>query len=100
ALVWESLPESGPTFAFPDPAQPGQDVYVYTRSVYGAYRFLGELLNLGKQDSLSELPPTDIRFRPAPVTEGTRILNLTHDHFGCWTSFEYEHVHWDVPKNA
>jgi hypothetical protein len=89
-----------PSFSFPDPNQPSIDVYVYTRSVYGAYRFLGELLNLESKNSLSELPERDVLFRPGPNTEGTRILNLTHALSGCWANVNYEGYWWCVPEGA
>ena len=73
---------SKPTFSFPDPVRPDVAVHVYTRSVYGAYRFLGELLKLYERKTLSEWPKNDPLFSPEPEYQGTRMLNLVHDRFG------------------
>ena len=89
------------TLVFVDPAHLDQDVYVYTRSVYGSYRFLGELVALSKQGGFSELPRDDQLFRPGVATDVRRqLINLTHDRFGCWTSVDYANDHWCVPKDA
>jgi hypothetical protein len=88
------------TFSFPDPVHADVEVHVYTRSVYGAYRFLGELLKLYERRTLSEWPKNDPLFSPEPEHQGTRMLNLTHDRLGCWAKVDYEDEPWCVPAAA
>ena len=91
---------SKPRFSFPDPVRPDVEVHVYTRSVYGAYRFLGELLKLYERKALSEWPKNDPLFSPEPEYQGTRMLNLAHDRLGCWAKVDYEDEPWCVPAAA
>jgi hypothetical protein len=88
------------TFSFPDPVRADVEVHVYTRSVYGAYRFLGELLKLYERKTLSEWPQNDPLFSPEPEYQGTRMLNLVHDRLGCWAKVDYEDEPWCVPAAA
>jgi hypothetical protein len=85
-----------PNFTFND--QEGKLVQVQTRSVFGAYRFLGEMLRL--VDSLSSeseaLKMTDIFTRTPP----TDFLYLTHESVNCWSSVVYEGTEWCVPATA
>ncbi|MBV9202387.1 MAG: hypothetical protein JO320_15045 [Alphaproteobacteria bacterium] len=90
--------DSTPLFSFPDPVQPDVDVYVYTRSVYGAYRFLGQLLSLYEENT-SEWP-LDPLFWPDPKEPGLRMLNVTHSGLGCWAKIEYKNEPWCVPTEA
>jgi hypothetical protein len=100
---------AAPSFSFSSPAQPNVDVYVYTRSVYGAYRFLGELLNVQEDPRSTEAifsqlrskeAPRDLLFLPASETEAPRMLSVTHAHFGCWANVDYGGAHWCVPQEA
>jgi hypothetical protein len=98
ALIMDQAKVSKSTFSFPDPVRPDVEVHVYTRSVYGAYRFLGELLKLYERKTLSEWPNNDPLF--SPEYEGTRMLYLVHDRLGCWAKVDYEDEHWCVPAVA
>jgi len=94
-----------PAYSFTNPDRPSVDVHIYTRSVYGAYRFLGELLNLQedpelKGEFLAILRSDDLFFRPLPETEPTRMLNVTHAGMDCWTNIEYDSTQCLVPKGA
>jgi hypothetical protein len=88
--------EAKPDFTFTD--QQGRLVQLQTRSVYSAYRFLGELLlvreNLGDEAARQVMPGF---FTGNPVTE---FLYLTHDVAGCWTSVVYQGIQWCVPAAA
>jgi hypothetical protein len=88
--------ETKADFTFTD--QQGRLVQFQTRSVFSAYRFLGELLlvreSLGEELARQFLPGF---FTGNPVTE---FLYLTHEATGCWTSVVYEGIQWCVPATA
>lgn len=75
----------------------GRHVRVYTRSVYGAYRYLGLMLKL------RELAPDAFDQRDASFLSSEPALSplyVTHDTFGCWTHVNFEGDDWCVPKEA
>lgn len=75
----------------------GNEVRVYTRSVLGAYRYLGLLLNLrdSAPNALQSKDP-DIFYNSPEVA----ALYVTHDRSGCWVSINYRGQDWCVPDNA
>jgi hypothetical protein len=86
------------TFIDPDPANPGGTVHVYTRSVFGMYRYLGEVLRLQELNALGPLTyPGGVFNTDSPATQ---MLRLTHDSTGCWTSVIYKGRQWCVPDDA
>jgi hypothetical protein len=75
---------------------------IQTRSLYGAYRYLGEILLIPNQ--LSELLRTDENlakmkeiFTGVPSTD---LVYINHDITGCWVSVAYEGERWCVPMTA
>lgn len=84
-----------PNFTFTD--LQGHKVEIETRSVYGAYRFLGELAHV-----METVPNVDSEKMEFLFTQphSSQILVLTHDLTGCWTSVMYEGRHWCIPSDA
>ena len=82
--------------------QTGDTVELQTRSVYGAYRYLGEILRIRQE--LTKLLQTqgDLgKFREIftgyPVDD---ILYLDNNASGCWASVAYAGDQWCVPASA
>jgi hypothetical protein len=90
---------SKPDWSFDDPDRnnKGGKVHVYTRSVFGMYRYLGEILRLRELNALGPLAYPGGIFTDSPQTE---MLHLTHGTAGCWASVVYEGVQWCVPFDA
>jgi hypothetical protein len=90
------------SWSFDDPApdNKGGKIHVYTRSVFGMYRYLGEIINLRENDELERSPtlsyPGSI-FAGSPRTE---MLHVTHDIAGCWANVVYDNRQWCVPNEA
>lgn len=76
----------------------GNTVVLHTRSVFGAYRFLGEMLLIrGSLDHIGRGNTMTGMFTGNPPTE---FLYLTHDETNCWVSVTYENDRWCVPGDA
>jgi hypothetical protein len=88
--------ESVPIWSFDDPL--GARAHIYLRSVFGMYRYLGELVNLHEAGALKSL-----KDYPGGVFSGGsefEMLALTHDALGCWASVTYHGRFWCVPEVA
>jgi hypothetical protein len=80
---------------FADPDHPDWKVRAYTRSVYGIYRYLGEFAQLSESGTVSKIPE-----RLFDGSSQNKLLAITHDHTGCWTSVLYELSRWCIPSDA
>jgi hypothetical protein len=88
-------------WSFPNPNNSAQRVQVYTRSVYGMYRYLGELARLRNDGLISKITETyDGGVFNSDPTNEMLVLNHNNDEDGCWTSVFYEKAWWCVPHEA
>jgi hypothetical protein len=86
--------DAGPDFTFID--RDGNLVKIQTRSVFSAYRFLGEMLKLREQEN--ELVKAQTLLPDLFTTDPSiDFLYVTHDRSGCWASVEYDGKFWCVP---
>ena len=77
-------------------------VEIQTRSLFGAYRFLGQILHI--RDQLNELLRTRKDFAEMKETftgsPSSDLLYINHDTAGCWVRVTYEGDQWCVPSTA
>jgi hypothetical protein len=96
-------PQQQVKWEFRDPSSPDVTIHVYTRSVNGAYRFLGELYHIAKQDGFANFAPLPYLKKEDPFKGSSipaRMLYITPDLLGCWTSISYETYRACVPADA
>jgi hypothetical protein len=74
-------------------------VVIQTRSLYGAYRYLGELLLIRDQLLQSAKDIGEIK-EILMGSSANDLLYINHDRIGCWVSVVYEGDQWCVPANA
>jgi hypothetical protein len=85
-----------PNWSFEDPFH--NQVHIYTRSVYGIYRYLGQLVRVSEKGGWVGFDdaPEGV-FNGGPLFD---LIMLNHDYQGCWVSNEYEGKNWCVPQNT
>lgn len=98
-------PAGSPAFpvdwSFPNPSNSSQRVQVYTRSVYGMYRYLGELARMRDEGLVSKIKETyEGGVFNSNTTNEMLVLNHNNDFNSCWTSIFYEASRWCVPSEA
>ena len=85
-------------WSFTMPGHPQLRVQVYTRSVYGLYRYIGELVRLSSTQATSSFPMYDGNiFNGGILSEAAHLTNAVA---GCWTAISYNGDHWCVPASA
>lgn len=82
-------------FSFVD--DEGNTVRVFTRSVLGAYRYLGLILRMQEADRSALQDSQDNIFFNSP---DVGFLYVTHAQEDCWTSISYANQDWCVPNDA
>lgn len=85
---------------FEDPFRKGVIVHVYTRSVYGAYRFLGEVERVYGLGGVAQAPPNIGKADLFSGSVAARMLSLTNDLLRCWVSIDFEGTRACVPAEA
>jgi hypothetical protein len=96
-------PQQQVKWEFRDPSSPDVTIHVYTRSVNGAYRFLGEIYRITRQNDFAKFNPLPYLKEEDPFKGSSipaRMLYITPDLSGCWTSISHETYRACVPANA
>jgi hypothetical protein len=91
-----AVAKAAPNFSFHDDR--GDRVELRTRSVFGAYRFLGEILYL-RENSEKYGDPSKKNLEKS-LADFLDLINITHDTFGCWARADIDGQRWCVPSNA